>query len=385
MQSIRSASFRVALIALILIVSLSTSPVVQAVSAQSVDSLDIPATYNVNPGASFTIDLLVANQTGSGGGGLGAFDISLQYDSAVLTITNSSRGPALTGGWGGADSPSGTNPFLANGFGGDSISGSFTLLTYEATAANNPGSTSNLTIAVTNYGDEGAEEIPIGGDDTRTKTIVATGVVNVLTPPTFSFGSPTATVAEGDSGTANLDLTVNLAPATGTAVSVDITTAAGTASSDTDYGASEVTVTASFGANETTTTVSIPIKGDTIDELDETFTAAFDGGTNTAGTAIGLPSSTTVTILDDDAPPTVGVRVAAQNVTEGDAPTTTTASVDVDLSSASGLPVTVHYTTSDTAKTATEDTDYVGSASMMVIAAGATTGSIDVTVNGDDA
>ena len=336
-------------------------------------------------------------------------------DSAVLTITNSSRGPALTGVqvmahniarwgasvWAGGDhqdppaavllpgrSPSGTNPFLANGFGGDSpsgISGSFTLLTYEATAANNPGSTSNLTIAVTNYGDEGAEEIPIGGDDTRTKTIVATGVVNVLTPPTFSFGSPTATVAEGDSGTANLDLTVNLAPATGTAVSVDITTAAGTASSDTDYGASEVTVTASFGANETTTTVSIPIKGDTIDELDETFTAAFDGGTNTAGTAIGLPSSTTVTILDDDAPPTVGVRVAAQNVTEGDAPTTTTASVDVDLSSASGLPVTVHYTTSDTAKTATEDTDYVGSASMMVIAAGATTGSIDVTVNGDDA
>ena len=106
----------------------------------------------------------------------------------------------------------------------------------------------------------------IGGGRAYTAEYDATGVTLVVSNVSLSIGD--AQVTEGDGGTAEATFTVTLATPRTVPVSVQYATVDGTAASA-DYTASSGTLT--FAPGETEKTVSVSVKGDTLDEDDETF------------------------------------------------------------------------------------------------------------------
>jgi hypothetical protein len=192
----------------------------------------------------------------------------------------------------------------------------------------------------------------------------------------LAFASPTASVNE-----TNADVTLNL-NVTGTCelldlggASADVVLTAGTATSGTDFGAAAVPASVSVnclllpGGNSTP--VAVTIKGDTLSEASETFTAKLVSG----GADV---STSTVTIVDNDPQPTVTVG-AAPAASEGAAGATL--NFPVTLSAAAGRAVTVNYATAD--GSATAGSDYTTTNGTLSIPAGQTTGTISVPVTAD--
>jgi hypothetical protein len=101
-------------------------------------------------------------------------------------------------------------------------------------------------------------------------------------------------VTEGNSGTSNATFTVSLSAASTQAVTVNYATAAGTATSGTDFTAVSGTLT--FPAGTTTQPIQVPIVGDTTPEANETFTVNLTGA---VGATIARASGTG-TIVDND-------------------------------------------------------------------------------------
>lgn len=175
--------------------------------------------------------------------------------------------------------------------------------------------------------------------------------------------------AVGESGLAALP--VSLTPVSGRAVTVAFTTANGTATAGADYSATTGTVTFPPGAAQRTALV--PILADSVDELDETFTATLAAPDfATLGDAQGQ-----VTIDDDDGP---SVRVGDRSVTEPTG-TAATATFDVTLSASSVQPVTLSYATVD--GTATAGSDYAPSSGVVTFPPGSTAATVEVSVQGD--
>jgi disulfide oxidoreductase YuzD len=180
------------------------------------------------------------------------------------------------------------------------------------------------------------------------------------------------TVSEGNAGTATATFIASLSAASGRSVTLDWTTSAGSATAGTDYVAASGSRT--IAAGSTTATIGITVKGDVLDEADESFGITLANPVNaTIADGSGL-----ATITDDDQPPLLWVNDVT--ITEGNAGTAT-ATFDVTLSAASSYPVTLDWTTS--AGSATAGTDYVAVSGSPTIAAGSTGAMIGVTVNGD--
>ncbi|ROP42067.1 Calx-beta domain-containing protein [Saccharothrix texasensis] len=115
-------------------------------------------------------------------------------------------------------------------------------------------------------------------------------------------------VTEGDAGTTPATFTVSLDRPSPSPVTVDFATADGTAVAPGDYSATAGTVT--FAPGETAKPVTVPVVGDTVDELDETFTvtlAAAGGAAITDAVGVG-------TIRDDDRDGVFSCRASAVNV-----------------------------------------------------------------------
>ncbi|MCK6549143.1 hypothetical protein L6R52_25095 [Myxococcota bacterium] len=202
-------------------------------------------------------------------------------------------------------------------------------------------------------------------------TAIAT-ITDDDTPPTLAISD--VTVTEGTGATQSAVFTVTLSAASGRVVTVDWATASGTAIGNTDYTTASGTLT--FAAGTTSLTVTITVTGDALDELDETFTVALSNATaSTIADASG-----TGTITDDDAPPSL--TIADATITEGNAGTVT-AAFTVTLSAASGRAVTVDWATANGTATAGAAADYVAGSGTLTFAAGVTTQTINVTVNGD--
>jgi large repetitive protein len=179
-------------------------------------------------------------------------------------------------------------------------------------------------------------------------------------------------VTEGNAGTNTATFTVSLSAASGKVVTFDWTTAAGSATVGTDYVSANGSRTIAAGA--TSATIGITVNGDVADEVDETFGFTLSNpGNATIADGSGLG-----TITDDDVAPTLSVDDVS--VTEGNVGTKT-ATFTVTLSAASGQAVTFDWTTAP--GTATAGTDYVAANGSRTIAAGATTATIAITVNGD--
>ena len=139
-----------------------------------------------------------------------------------------------------------------------------------------------------------------------------------------------------------------------------------------DYEHAAGTVT--FAPGETAKAVTVEVRGDLLDELDETFRvelADADGASVADGTGVG-------TIVDDDGPP--ALSVSDVSVLEGDSGTTA-ATFEVSLSTASGRTVTVDFATAGV--TATSGVDFQSAAGTVTFAPGQERKMVTVLVNGD--
>jgi len=197
-----------------------------------------------------------------------------------------------------------------------------------------------------------------------------------VTPPTIAIGD--VSVVEGNSGTTSANFEVSLSKAFDKPVTVQYTTANGTAIAGSDYVAKSGSVT--FAAGETRKTVSIAVNGDSTVEANETFQIRLSSPTNATiadGTGVG-------TIRNDDAAPTVlpQINIGDVALNEGNSGTTS-ANFGVSLSKAFNQPVTVQYTTAN--GTAIAGSDYVAKSGTVTFAAGETFKTVSVAVNGDTA
>ena len=208
---------------------------------------------------------------------------------------------------------------------------------------------------------------------TTTRTVVT--ITDDDVAPTLSISSPSVT--EGDSGSAALTFKATLSAASGKTVKVNYADAGtGTATSGTDYEA--ITAgTLTFSAGDTSKDIAVTVKGDALNEPNETIAVKLSSPVNaTISTATG-----TGTITDDDSQPVASMSAATASVGESAG----TKDLTVSLSAASGRAVTVPYTvSSESGDTATAGTDYTAvSSGSLSIAAGDAGGTITVTVTSD--
>jgi hypothetical protein len=172
--------------------------------------------------------------------------------------------------------------------------------------------------------------------------------------------------------------TVTLSNPVASGVTVTVNSTAGTA------GAADFTAisggTVSFPANSTTAqTVNVAINNDALDEDDEQFTLALTNPVATGPVTLGAAATATGTIQDDDAPPVLSVA----NVSQPEGNATNTLTFTVNLSPVSGRAVNFTRATADGTATVANN-DYVALAAAPIsIAAGQTSVSIPVTINGD--
>ncbi|MFH1378512.1 MAG: Calx-beta domain-containing protein [Planctomycetota bacterium] len=115
-------------------------------------------------------------------------------------------------------------------------------------------------------------------------------------PQTPIVSIENASISEGDSGTTNLSFTINLSLATTRVVTVNCSTADGTAIASDDY--LPLSETFVFSANQTTRQISIVIISDTVVEPNEMFNVVLSDAVN--ATISGTKSTAVGTILNDD-------------------------------------------------------------------------------------
>lgn len=144
-------------------------------------------------------------------------------------------------------------------------------------------------------------------------------------------------------------VTVNRVGASNGTITVDYATSNGSATAGQDYTATSGTLT--FLNGETTKTFPVPVINDTMDEPSETFNVSLSNPTG--GALLLAPSTATVTITDNDNPPTISITdVSLEEGNSG----TTNFTFNVSLSQASGFDVSVNYATAN--GTATAGSDY---------------------------
>ena len=182
--------------------------------------------------------------------------------------------------------------------------------------------------------------------------------------PALTIADASATESDGE-----ITFTVRLNVASSLEVTVDWTTADGTATKGTDYA--ETTGTLSFDALETEQTITVPLLDDDLDEADETFTIALSNPAN----ATLDEAEATGTIADNDAAP--ALTIADAEAAEGDREI----SFAVTIGAVSSFAITVDWTTAD--GTATADADYTAAEGSLTFAPGQTEATIAVVVFND--
>lgn len=163
-------------------------------------------------------------------------------------------------------------------------------------------SSQTFTVPITNDNlAEGNETVNLslsnaggGGNLTSPSNAVLTIIDDdVAAAGQLSFASGTHTVGEN---AGSQTITVNRTGGTSGTVSVQYSTANGSATAGSDYQSTSGTLT--FLAGETTKTFSVSILNDNVEESTETFMVSL--ASPSGGATLGSPSATTVSITDDD-------------------------------------------------------------------------------------
>ena len=350
-------------------------------TANSSDTVTITAVNNnIDEGASraVTVTGTASNSQGVTAAATGA-SLTITDDEAAPTVTLSVAAATINeSGSGNSTTVSATlnhASSAATTVTVTAVSGAYTVgsdATITIAAGDTANSSDTVTItAVNNNIDEGASRaVTVTGTASNSQGVTAAATGASLTirddddPPSLSIGD--ASVTEGNSGTANLQFTVTLSPASGQQVTVNYAAAApdsGTATSGVDYTAVSAG-TLTFAAGDMSKTITVSVIGDGQDEPDETVKLTLSGAVNaTVGTATG-----TGTIMDDDAAPTVTLSVAAATINESGSGNSTTVSATLNHASSAATTVTV---------TAVSGAYTVGSDATITIAAGDTANSSD--------
>jgi hypothetical protein len=214
---------------------------------------------------------------------------------------------------------------------------------------NNPGSGVNLNQPASTV---------ITVNDSRTKPSI--------------FISFSQSVIEGNSGTTNALIPVSLSNGSFQTITVDYATANNSAIAGSDY--TGVTGTLTFPPGTTTQSISVPIIGDPDDEGNETFFINLSNQTN--ATFISN-SQSTVTIVNDDGPPTLQFSTTQYQVNEGAG----SAVITVTRLGKADNPVSVDFTTVD--GSAAQTRDYSITAGTLSFAAGETSKTFRVLITDD--
>ncbi|MDX2214476.1 MAG: DUF4347 domain-containing protein [Oculatellaceae cyanobacterium bins.114] len=221
--------------------------------------------------------------------------------------------------------------------------------------------------------------VPLGQFVTATATNLTTNNTSefaaargVTATPTVTLGLAGSPLAE-NGGVATVTATLSNVSAQAVTVNLGFT---GTATNVNDYTRSGTSIV--IPAGSLTGSVTLTGVNDLLDEANETIIVDVLSVTN--GTESGT-QQVTATITDDDLPPVVSISPATIVQNEGNSGTTAY-TYTVSLSAASGLPVTVNYTTNN--GTATAGSDYVDNDGSLVFnPGGSLSQNITVLVNGD--
>lgn len=138
-------------------------------------------------------------------------------------------------------------------------------------------------------------------------------IQNDDTTPPLTISVDDVQLGEGNSGTTQLTFTVSLSAPNANPVTVDFSTADGTATiADNDYAAKSGTLT--FTPGQTTLTITIDVTGDTTFEPDETFVVDL---ANPSGATIGKAQGLGTIQNDDSNTVTINIQ---ENISVTDAP-----------------------------------------------------------------
>jgi uncharacterized protein (TIGR03790 family) len=205
-----------------------------------------------------------------------------------------------------------------------------------------------------------------------TSSAVNISVTQPATPPAISIND--VAVTEGNTGTTGAVFNVSLSAASTQTVTVKYQTANGTATASADYTAVPLT-TLTFAPGQTSLPVTVQVKGDLLDEVNETFSVNLSAATNATiadGSGLG-------TITDND--PTPSLRVNRVSVTEVN-PGMVNATFTVSLSARSAQTVTVKCQTTN--GTAVAPADYTAlPLTTLTFTPGQTSLPVNVAVKGD--
>jgi hypothetical protein len=182
------------------------------------------------------------------------------------------------------------------------------------------------------------------------------------------------TITEGNAGTSIATFTVTRSGGTA-AFDLNYATADGTATAGSDY-VGQPTGAVSFATGDLSKTISVTVNGDTTVEPDETFFVNLLSATND-GTIV--KSQGTGTITNDDSAGGVGnISINDVTITEGNSGTKV---ATFTVSHTGSAAFSVNYATANS--TATAGSDYVAASGTLNFAAGTSTQTVSVTINGD--
>jgi hypothetical protein len=229
-------------------------------------------------------------------------------------------------------------------------------------------STDSDHLAVKDFNGDGKDDVVISQPNGSSVSLLLNNFTTAQ--PCLSLND--ITIDEPDAGTVNAVFTVKLSAASAQTVRVNYFTLptfgfAGAATQGADF--ERVAGTVTFLPGETTQTVNVPIKGDLIDEPDQSVDLVLTTSLN----ALINDGRGRVTIIDNDAPSVLSVNDVA--VTEGTL-TQSSATFTVSLSLPSEKDVSVQFALAP--GTATANADYANFTSNVTFSPGVVTRTITV-------
>jgi hypothetical protein len=275
-----------------------------------------------------------------------------------LTVNYAIGGTASGTDYGGATPGSGKTITFAPG-------SSTAILTIDPTADTTPEPNETVIITLvagTGYG--------IGTTTPVTGTIINDDI-------TLAIAATTANQTEGSSGAKPFTFTITRAGTAGTtAVNWAVTGSGTNPANAADFGGTLPSGTVTFAVGETSKTITVTVQGDTIPELDETFTVTLSGATNGA---VITTATATGTITNDDIPG-ITLDVSPVSVTEDGVPNLVYTFTRPGITT---NPLTVNYTIGGTAS----GTDYggatPGSGKTITFAPGSSTATLTIDPTAD--
>ena len=325
--------------------TVSVAPVLAAGPGASASALSVP----VEEGSTSSWSVVLNANPGAGCTGAGSLTIAVASgDTGAVTVSPTEL-TFTAANW------STPQTVTATGVSDNDLADETVAVSHTVTSACAPDYTTGLSIA--------SVTVAVDDDDRSLVTV----------------DSPR--VAEGDSGSTTMTFTVTLSPPASAQVTVPYRSGAGsTATPGTDFDAIAV-ATLTFAPGETTKTVSATVRGDTMPEGDETVDLQL--GVITPSWVVRESLLWPGTIVDDDTPT---LTIDSPSVAEGnDGTTDLVFTVTLEPPNPS-QQVTVSYAHPTMAGTATAGTtdDYTALADGdLAFAAGETSKTITVTVQGD--